>query len=300
MRSSPTVPPSSPAPGPSTVARDALRQHALDQGIAAVDLPGVGVTDRRVRLDGAYNFRDIGGLVGADGRRVRTGRVYRSDHLNDLSDADLGVIGALGLRAIHDFRLDSEVERQPSRLPTDPPIDVIRCPTGDVPGDTSAVDVVRDILAGLRPVPPADFWDENYLLMLAAGQPMFATVMASLARPEGLPAMYHCTGGKDRTGISTALLLELLGVADNDIIDDFLLTNLYRTPYRVAALRDGLAANGVDVVATIPIIGVCRSAMERARGELRTTYGGAEGYLVGGGLDPAVPHRLRDLLLEPA
>ena len=144
MRSSPTVPPSSPAPGPSTVARDALRQHALDQGIAAVDLPGVGVTDRRVRLDGAYNFRDIGGLVGADGRRVRTGRVYRSDHLNDLSDADLGVIGALGLRAIHDFRLDSEVERQPSRLPTDPPIDVIRCPTGDVPGDTSAVDVVRE------------------------------------------------------------------------------------------------------------------------------------------------------------
>ena len=294
------MPPSPSAPEPSTVSLDALRRFALHQGIAAVDLPGPGVSDRRVRLDGAYNFRDIGGLVGAGGRRVRTGQVYRSDHLNELSDADLGVVGALGLRAIHDFRLDSEVERQPSRLPTKPAIAVIRCPTGDVPGDTSTVDVVRDILAGLRPVPPADFWDENYLLMLAAGQPTFATVMASLTRPKGLPAMYHCTGGKDRTGISTALLLELLGVADDDIIDDFLLTNLYRTPYRVEALRDGLAANGIDVVATIPIIGVCRSAIERARAELRTTYGGAEGYLIGGGLDPEMPQRLRDLLLEPA
>ena len=161
------------------------------------------------------------------------------------------------------------------------------------------VDIVRDILAGKRPVPPADFWDENYLLMLTHGQTMFASVAASLADADRLPAMYHCTGGKDRTGLSTALLLELLGVDDDDIADDFLLTNLYRTPYRVEALRSGLESNGVDVSSTVPIIGVCRSALLRARAELRTTYGGAEQYLVGGGLDPAMPKRLRDLLLEP-
>ena len=112
--------------------------------------------------------------------------------------------------------------------------------------------------------------------------------------------MYHCTGGKDRTGISTALLLELLGVADEDIVDDFLLTNLFRTPYRIQALRAGLEANGVDVRATVPIIGVCRSALKAARTEVRTTFGGAESYLVAGGLDPAAPERLRHLLLEPA
>lgn len=288
MRSSPTVSP------------EELRQFALDQGIADVDLPRPGIVDRRVRLEGAYNFRDIGGLLGAQGRRIRAGLVYRSDHLHELTDADLAIISALGLRAIHDFRLDSEVERQPSKLPIDPPIEVIRCPTGDVAGDASMVDIVRDILAGKRPVPPADFWDENYLLMLTHGQPMFATVVASLAGADRLPAMYHCTGGKDRTGLSTALLLELLGVDDDDIADDFLLTNLYRTPYRVEALRSGLEANGVDVSSTVPIIGVCRSALLRARAALRTTYGGAEQYLVGGGLDPAMPQRLRDLLLEPA
>ena len=282
------------------VSPDELRQFALDQGISEIDLPRPTAIDRRVRLAGNYNFRDVGGVAGLDGRRVRTGLVYRSDHMNELTDADLQAVEALGLRTIHDFRLDSEVERQPSRLLATSTVEVIRRPTGDVDGDASVVDIVRDILTGQRPVPAADFWDENYVVILTHGQKAFAGMIASLAAPGGLPTMYHCTGGKDRTGLSSAILHELLGVADDDIADDFLLTNLFRTPFRVQALRPGLEAAGVDVASTVPIIGVCRSALDRARTELQTTYGGAEGYLLAGGLDPAVPEQLRQLLLDPA
>lgn len=283
----------------SAAPSDPFRRYALEQGLAEIDLPRSDPEPwRRLALQGNYNFRDVGGYPTGSGATVARGLVWRTDHLAELTEDDRSAVRALGLRRVHDFRLDSEVERQPSRWPENPAPTVLRLAIGDADGSEAAIDVVRDMLAGKRPLPEPTFWDDNYVDMLERGAPMFVRFFESLVSDDALPAVHHCTGGKDRTGLSTAMLHTLLGVDRETAIDDFLLTNLYRTPYRVEALRDGLAQVGVDVLAAIPVIGVTRSAIERAFEVLDATAGGTEGYLLGAGMDPSVPDRLRSALLR--
>ena len=276
-----------------------LRAIAVAAGVPADDLPVADPAPwRRLPLEGAYNFRDVGGYNTLDGGVVRTGLVYRSDHLNQLTDNDLETIAALGLRRVHDFRLDKEVERQPSRLPAN--LKVLRLATTDMENGEAAtmVDVIVDILNGRRPLPPPTFWVENYAEMLVSGRPMFVELFRSLATADALPALFHCTGGKDRTGIAGMLLHLVLGVSEADALDDFALTNLYRTWVRLDALRDGLVAAGVDIASAVPIIGVERDAMVQTIAHVRVNYGGPENYLIEGGLDLEALARLRTVLVQ--
>ena len=274
-----------------------LVAYALEVGIAQVDLPReIPETTRRVPLEGAYNFRETGGYPTMDNRWVRSGLVFRTDHLNELTDADVNTLEAIGIRSVYDFRLNDEVTRQPSRLPSS--LTPVQLGFGDAGLDSAMIDVVRDILAGKRAVPDASFWDENYLAIVDAGRPMFVELFRALADPINLPAVFHCTGGKDRTGLANAMLLTTLGVNQTIVIDDFLLTNVYRTPFRIAALAPGLRAAGVEVGLAIPIIGVCRSALVSALSHLETRYGGVEAYLADGGLTASDLSAVRANLIE--
>jgi protein-tyrosine phosphatase len=274
-----------------------LLAYALELGIAQVDLPkALPEATRRVPLEGAYNFRETGGYPTMDHRWVRSGLVFRTDHLNELSDADVDTLETIGIRSVYDFRLNDEVTRQPSRLPGS--VTPVQLGFGDVGLDGAMIDVVRDILAGKRAVPDASFWDENYLTILDAGRPMFVQLFQALADPTNLPAVFHCTGGKDRTGLANAMLLTTLGVDQAIVIDDFLLTNIYRTPFRIASLAPGLRATGVDVSSAVPIIGVCRSALVSALSHLESRYGGVEAYLADGGLSASDLSAVRANLIE--
>ena len=275
-----------------------LLSFAQSRGVRRADLPAKAPTfDRLVHLDGNHNFRDAGGYNGAEGRQMRRHLVFRSDHLADLTDMDRRRVSELGLRVVHDFRLPSERLRQPSHLATSSEAPVVLLATSDASGiDATVVDVIRDMLAGLRPLPHATFWEHHYLEMIAVAQSMLVGFLRSIATPGRLPSLHHCTGGKDRTGISTALLHRLLGVSDADIMDDFLLTNLYRTPLRVDALRADMTKKGIDVVKAIPILGVTREPLLKV---LRhwDANGGAEAYALDGGATPAELAYLRATLL---
>ena len=286
-------------PDRTTATAAQLLEFARSVGINDADLPGVLPEPwRRLNLQGNYNFRDAGGYAGIGGRRIRRGLVWRSDHMNDLTDEDLTTIDSLNVRVIHDFRIDTEVAKQPTRLSAVNPTKVLRLVMGDVSGSEAAIGIIADVMAG-RVAPPApDFWNDNYLDMLERGRHMFVALFASMAAGDALPSVYHCTGGKDRTGIATILLHSVLGVDLEVAINDFLFTNLYRTPFRVVALSSALRANGVDPVAMIPVLGVVRESIEIALQAVDTIYGGAEDYLIGGGLAPGLVDRLRDLLLE--
>lgn len=254
---------------------------------------------RLVRLQGAHNFRDLGGYPTADGRRVRWGRVYRSDHLHTLTDDDLRTVAGLGLRVVYDFRIDREVHERPSRLP-DPSPDVVRLATSDLGnGAETMLEMITDALAGRGPFPPPDFWATSYDGMFEDARPMFVALFEGLADASRLPAMYHCTGGKDRTGMASMLLLDMLAVAPDIALDDFELTNVHRLPARAAALRPQLEAAGVDPVGALAIIGVVRAAMAHIQRRLAAEYGSAGAYLRAGGLAADVPERLRSLLLTP-
>jgi protein-tyrosine phosphatase len=278
----------------------ALHRFALTQGFTDGELPSRDLgDDRRIPLIGAFNFRDAGGYPTSSGRKVRRGVLFRSDQMSTLDDRDLQTIRALGITRVHDFRLESERERQPSRhgLGWNPTVSVLS--TSDSQGiDVTVIDIVREALAGQRPLPEPSFWEDAYESVLNAGRPMFVSMLRSLASDGGLPGLYHCTGGKDRTGMATMLLHRLLGVSDADIIDDFLATNLYRSSVRLSALREGFLKGGIDPVSAIPIVGVTRSGIVRALTILDDTYGGVESYLEGGGMDPLLFARLSTLLLE--
>jgi protein-tyrosine phosphatase len=286
--------PAEPIPHLSTAN---LMAYALELGIPPIDLPrDLPEATRRVPLEGAYNFRETGGYPTLDHQWIRSGLVFRTDHLNELSDPDIDTLETIGIRSVYDFRLNNEVERQPSRLPS--AIKPVQLGFADLGIDEAMIDVVRDMLSGKAPLPDASFWDENYLSLLDLGRPMFVELFKALADPANLPAVFHCTGGKDRTGLANAMLLSLLGVDQAIVIDDFLLTNLYRTPFRIASLAAGLRAAGVDVEAAIPIIGVCRSALVTAFAHLESRYGGVEPYLVDGGLTAGHLSQLRANLIE--
>jgi protein-tyrosine phosphatase len=297
--SSNAVPSANVVPDRNAASAEDLVRFARSVGVAAADLPSVLPEDwRRLGLDGNYNFRDVGGYPGLAQRQIKRGLLWRSDHLNELTDSDLGIIDGLQLSAIYDFRLDLELARQPSRQSLTKSVPTKRLVVSDTTGSESAIEIIGDIMAGRRPAPPADFWNDNYKDMLNVGRHMFVGLLTGLAENSALPAMYHCTGGKDRTGIATILLHTLLGVDREVAINDFLFTNLYRTPYRIAALTEGLRANGVDVEAMIPVLGVTREAINVAINTIDHEYGGAEQYLVEGGLPADAPEKLRAALLE--
>jgi len=115
-------------------------------------------------------------------------------------------------------------------------------------------------------------------------------------RAEGA-LVYHCTAGKDRTGLVTALLLSVLGVDEATILDDYELTNRYRSKWRVEELRPQLAEQGLDIDAFLPLFTAPRKALKTALAGVRERHGSVEGYLDAHGLDPGVLDSLRTRLV---
>src|SRR4051794_26473069 len=185
------------------------------------------------------NCRDLGGYPTADGRVTRWGCVYRSDGLDQLTDADLDVLEAIGVRIVFDFRMDSEVDAAPSRLPDHPALKRQRLPIGDAgPGES----LMEMLLRGDITEYTVEGVAEIYESILDDAAKEFGAVVAAAADPENHAVLFHCTAGKDRTGLMAMLLLGVLGVPDDVIISDYELTTHYRSARRVEILRPQLAA----------------------------------------------------------
>lgn len=258
----------------------------------------VVAAERLVRLEGTTNFRDLGGYPTADGRRTRWGTVFRSDGLHRLTVEDVAVVSQLGLRVVYDLRRDEERERDPSvGLAGD-----VRRELLSMGGQAGkGHEIVEQIATGELERLADDFLSQMYRLMLGADGPQFSRLLTGLTDPGGLPALFHCTAGKDRTGASAALLLALLGVDEATIVDDYALTGPNYTAHRLAELRPRYDELGVDIERLLPLFDAPRVAMEALLREVADEYGGAERYLrEQGGMDAATVAELRRLLLQPA
>jgi protein-tyrosine phosphatase len=249
--------------------------------MAADPAPG-----RHIELEASFNFRDLGGYPGADGRTVRWRRLFRADGLYRLTPGDLQRLGALGLRTVVDLRTAGELEARGR----------IAWPTDDL---TFHHLPLMDVL------PPDDEYPEwsdpahvalQYAGMLAAAGPALAAALDVLCDPTSYPVVYHCMAGKDRTGILSALVLRVLGVADADIVADYALSQdaMVRMLAWLAdtdpALARDLEASSAAIIAAAP------ETMERFLADLDATYGGAGPYLESIGR-PQAGTQLRDLLL---
>ncbi|MDJ0925894.1 MAG: tyrosine-protein phosphatase [Acidimicrobiia bacterium] len=171
------------------------------------------------RLEGAPNFRDLGGCEARDGYVVRRGLVFRSGHFANLTDDDLVAFANLGIKTVIDFRPLYEQDMSGhNRLPEG--IEYVPIPIGD---PAMAPEVKRALIDGDFSSLP-DLRDANRRLIRE-----FATQLGEalrlIAAPERLPLAFHCIGGKDRTGMAAALLLTLLGVPWETVKADYMRTN---------------------------------------------------------------------------
>jgi protein-tyrosine phosphatase len=250
----------------------------------------MALTDRRIPLTAGFNFRDLGGIATADGRHVRSGVLYRADALHRLTDDDLDVLRRLGLRTVIDLRTQGEIDRHGRIVLADRDevvhyhlsmFDQVWSPE-DVPGDDEA--------------PTSDEVGEGYLRMLESGGPAVATAIRLLADGETLPAVFHCTAGKDRTGVLAALVLGQLGVADEAIAEDYALTEL-----AVEGTRAWLRRNDPDSLGRLPawVWRAPAAAMQAFLAQVRAEHGSIPGLLAHLGVSQATLDALEATLLDP-
>lgn len=247
-------------------------------------------TTERLPFAGASNFRDVGGLP-ASGGVVRRGLVFRSDGLHALTDGDLELFRSLGIVTVFDLRGDGERERMPNRVPSTP-----RCVMSPIRA------------AGVDPfegAPPANRHEGElalrtmYASLLEHAAGVIGGILTDLAQPTTVPAVIHCHGGKDRTGVVVALLLEALGTPRDAVIDDYELTDRFRVPERRAAAYADLVERGMAPEAALGVMGAPRWAMAETLEQLDTELGGVEAYLrERAGMSGATLASLRDLLVE--
>jgi protein-tyrosine phosphatase len=177
----------------------------------------------RIDMAGMLNLRDIGGWVTADGGTVVRGRIYRSDRLSSLTADDHVKLDDLGIRTVIDLRFEFEVSEDPSLL-WSTVTDHHHIPiAGELAQQKSFLD--RAFGGELSDLTDASVGD-SYIEMLERYSTEFGRAVTSAI--SGSPSLYHCTAGKDRTGLTTMLLLATAGVSDDDILTDFTLSNTYR------------------------------------------------------------------------
>jgi protein-tyrosine phosphatase len=184
---------------------------------------------RSIFLQGASNFRDLGGYTGANGRPLKWRKLFRSDHLGDLTPADIAKLSALGLTRVCDFRGKNEREAHPCALPG-PQVHALSI-------EPTVVQALQDFAERNKGIGEADavrLMQQTYRAFVTDNSARFAELFQHLLQ-DSSPLVFHCTAGKDRTGFAAALLLAALGVQQDVIVNDYLLTNdLYKPPEMVA------------------------------------------------------------------
>jgi protein-tyrosine phosphatase len=260
-------------------------------------------TARHFPLQGASNFRDFGGYAGRDGRAVKWRRLFRSDRLSELTSDDRARLEPLALRHVYDLRRDSEAAAAPTRWPG---ARVIRSPLfNDEAGPNTFQRIAGDDAARHDAALSRAIMGQMYLRMVTEPGPLaaFRGVFEQLAGEEAYPVLFHCAGGKDRTGVTCALVLGVLGVARTDIVSDFMLTQRYYDSDEARQQRIGqiVAEAGLGFwseEALAPIFGVEQSYIDVTLDQVEAA-GGIERFMTERvGLRPAVLGQMRTILLE--
>lgn len=233
--------------------------------------PAVVTTDRRIAFRGITNFRDLGGYrTGLDGV-VRWGLVFRADALHGLLADDLVVYERLGVQRVYDLRGDAERTERPNSMDSRQ-LTVLSRP---------AVAELASPPAGHRIVDGERILADMYKGLIDHSAAQVGHLLTGLTEDEGLPAVFHCHAGKDRTGVAAAVLLEALGVDRADILDDYELTARYRLRPQQDSTYERLLQSGLSPEAAAGVLTTPRWAMKEALGHLDDRYGGVEEYLTG-------------------
>jgi protein-tyrosine phosphatase len=241
-------------------------------------------SERLIRLEGAVNFRDLGGYPVGDGWRTRWRVLFRADGLGDLTPTDFDVLRTLDIRTVIDLRSGDELER--GRFDVDAhPVTFYHFPIIEKLPDADEFDRRPGLLGS------------QYLeIVREAGVPI-RSVLEILASPDALPAVFHCTAGKDRTGVLSALVLSLLGVDEETVVADYALSGEAMTRLR-AKLLVKYPAGREAIEGITEVFSARPEQMEQLLDHLRAQYGSVAAYVDGLGTPQSVVEALRGALLE--
>jgi protein-tyrosine phosphatase len=244
---------------------------------------------RTLEFDGCVNFRDLGGYRTGDDRQIGWRRLFRADGLHRLSGADHRKLIDLGVATVIDLRTVDEA-KQRGRFPVDlVPVRYVDLPLLDVLPATEELPSWRE----------ASYVASRYRQMVSEGAPTLATAFEVLGSAGSLPAVFHCSAGKDRTGVLSALILAFLGVPDETIVEDYALSAA-----AMVDLLEHLKAEYPDSVEAVEhhapaILQVMPETMEEFLASTRNEYGDYDALAQSLGVTDAVG-RLRQAVLVAA
>jgi protein-tyrosine phosphatase len=254
------------------------------------------VGERRPLVEGAPNLRDLGGYETGDGRRVKWGRLFRSSNLGRLTDKGLAQIKQLGIKLVCDFRTEAEAHKQPNRFPDSPAVDYVRLPIQH--GEYEPTSVFERIKKGDYDWITEDFMIRGYVESLEGYPEVWSRFFQLLTEPGRRPLLFHCTGGKDRTGAAAALILLALGVPSDTAVADYGLSDGYNSDVR-RIIYEHLQPFGVDLAKVEPYFTAPESRLRALLKHIDARYGSVVEYLVNrAGIDAETIAQLKADLLE--
>ena len=258
---------------------------------------------RKLPMDGPGNFRDIGGYPTVNGRRVKWGLLYRADSLSKLSETDQAYFEKLGIKSIVDFRSNEERENEPDNI-NSTSIEMRSIPIAA--GKPSGLVMAMRLLKLLTDKEQAT--SELKTLLVGVNRQLiedntqdYRLWMPSLLSADSYPMVFHCSAGKDRTGIAAVLVLLALGVDKEIAIEDYMATNRYidsQVDQLIKRINSGTFGL-IDAMAIKPTLTVDRRYIEEAIITMERQYGSIDNYLLEGlGIDKEKQQALQKLLLE--
>ncbi|MCL2481325.1 MAG: tyrosine-protein phosphatase [Spirochaetaceae bacterium] len=217
---------------------------------------------RVINLQGAYNFRDMGGYATQEGKKTKWGIIYRADELCRLSEEDLEILKDLNIKTIIDFRALEEAVKSPDQKP------VTLIKNFNLPIVFGSMDSLMKSI---------ELTGEKLMMQINSSaieeaQEQYTEFFKIISDPSNLPLIFHCAGGKDRTGIAAALFLSLLGVDRETIYKDYLLSaELIQKKYLGLMEKNPKLAPGFTVK---------KDYLKAAFDTMENKYSGVESYLL--------------------
>lgn len=228
-------------------------------------------SSKRIVPVNAANFRDIGGYKTTDGKEVIWGKIYRSAAINKLTDADLILLNKKAIHTVVDFRGTKEAASAPDRLTKN--VDYTLSPAGseNLPDAAQMVALLKqgDFLGKIYGVDGAKYAGDRYRSLF----------MKLLTVDQKEAVLYHCTGGRDRTGMATALLLYILNVPQETIEADYLASNIYLAKVNKEMFTPLAKMSGLSVQDIEKEMSLRPELLREFFNELKKQYGSVENFL---------------------
>lgn len=225
-------------------------------------------SQRLVRMQGTVNFRDVGGYKTSTGKTVATGRVFRSADVSRLTGQDLQTLEEKHIHTVFDFRGRKEAAAAPDHIL--PGTRYTLCPAGSDSLPTPAVmaDYIKQ----------GGFLEKFYSNITPLGERYRPLFQELLVLPANESVMYHCTGGRDRTGMATALFLYALQVPQETIEADFTASNVYLAPMNARMFQGLQQMTGMSKEQISDAMALKPEYLRMMFDSLKKTYGSVENF----------------------